>query len=431
MASIQKRGGNSYLLVVENGYKANGKRDRRTRTIRVKDEKILRAPRRLQNHLEKELLKFELEIETGEYISPERLLIRDFVEEWKTKHAEVNLAGKTRMNYYEKLDNYILPRFGYRKLSELTPKHIVDFIHDVSQPGAAVSGRKEPLGDSTIYEIDKTLRVILNKAVEWRMIKESPMEGLSRPSIKKKRMKYYEAEDVIKFMEAMYREEPVWRMYFITAAISGMRRGEVIALRWSDLDFEKGHIKLFRSIPYFEGGKPHVKSTKTNEDIRIVTMPDWYFREMGKYKEIWDEEKEFMGDNWEGGDDDYLFHGGKGIPYLPETATRTWGKIKKKHKLKNIRLHDLRHTMITFLFESGEKLINIQERAGHSSSKITSDIYGHVSKRASKSTAKWFDKFDPAQFVNNSSTSEILSTSTDRRNAYTSRFKEGKQNGAG
>jgi len=239
----------------------------------------------------------------------------------------------------------------------------VNFLHDISQPGAAASERKEPLSDATLYEIGKTMRVVFNKAV-------------------------------------VYQIDPVWRMLFITYAISGMRRGEGVALRWSDYHFEEGFIELTRSIPAFVDGKPHVKSTKTDENIRIITMPRWYMDEMEAFKVLWEKEKELVGDEWMGRSDDYVFHSGKGVPYVPESVTGAWAKIKKRYELKNIRLHDLRYTMITFLLNEGETLLNVQERAGHSSSKITTYVYGHVTKRVNKGTAEHFNKFDPRQFVN-------------------------------
>ncbi|MFD2923483.1 tyrosine-type recombinase/integrase [Halobacillus naozhouensis] len=87
-------------------------------------------------------------------------------------------------------------------------------------------------------------------------------------------------------------------------------------------------------------------------------------------------------------------------PFWPQTATSRWIKIKKKYNIKNIRLHDLRHTMVTLLMEEGESLKAIQERAGHCSSRITSYIYGHLTKKAKRSTAEKFEKYDPSNSVN-------------------------------
>ncbi|WP_121615261.1 tyrosine-type recombinase/integrase [Virgibacillus halodenitrificans] len=429
MASYQRRGENSFLLVVEAGYTATGKRKKRTKTIRVEDEKLLRTTKRLKDYIEKELYIFQSEVEAGQYIKPEKLKLNDFVDMWHKKHAEKILAVKTHRSYREKLDNYILPYLGHKKLEEIKPMHIVDFLDYVSQPGSAI--RTKQLSDSTIYEIDKTLRVVLNKAVEWQLLNKSPMDGLSRPKIKKKKMKYYDEDDVIQFLQAMYKENIVWRLLFITSAISGMRRGEVVGLRWSDYYFEDGYILLTRSIPFFENGQPYIKRTKTDEDSRIITMPDWYMEEMKIFKEYWEDEKELNGDDWRGGEYDYVFHSGEGVPYTPETVTGTWAKIKNRHDLKNIRLHDLRHTMVTYLLSQGESILNVQERAGHSSSKITTDIYGHVTKKVRKTTADRFNKFDPRKFVNNSSTIRFTGKVRRRKKLDVSTLEEQKNSERG
>src|SRR5690625_3270954 len=111
MASIQPRGGNSFLLVVELGYDGSGKRQRKTRTIRVEDDKLLRTKKRLQEFLEHELHKFKIEIESGEYISSDNLKFKDFVDDWTEKHAIINLEKTTLKNYKVHLDNYLIPKF--------------------------------------------------------------------------------------------------------------------------------------------------------------------------------------------------------------------------------------------------------------------------------------------------------------------------------
>lgn len=410
LAHYQQRGKNSFLLVVDLGYDGQGKRDRRTKTIRIDDERLLRTTKRLDDYLKTELYAFQAEVESGEFVAPNKTNLSDFIQIWDDRFARhpKNLAKTTRKNYLTNLDNYVIPKFGNIRMDKIKTIQIVNFLDDLSKPGAAKSGRKEPLEDSSIYEIDKVMRVIFNKAVEWKVLKESPMEGLSRPRVTKKKMAYYDEDDVFSFFEAIYKEHVVWRMYFITEILSGMRRSEGIALQWPDYNFDKQYIGLNRSIPIFENGQPHVKGTKTDEDLRIIYMPEWYMEEMVKYKEFWDMEKYAAGDKWIGGDDQYVFHNGFGKPYTPNNASKMWKKIINRHSLKDIRLHDLRHTMVTYLLNSGETLFNVSKRAGHSSSKITSDIYGHADERGGKSAVKHFEKFDPKNLDNNWTTSAIF-----------------------
>src|SRR5690625_1124849 len=128
MAHYQKRGKNSFLLVVDLGRDGRGKRIRKTKTIRIEDEALLRTTRRLEEYLKGKLYKFQAEIEAGEYIDTKNLKFKDFVDDWIDRHAERNLAKRTQQNYKEKIDNYLLPYFGNDKLEDIKAMHIVMFL---------------------------------------------------------------------------------------------------------------------------------------------------------------------------------------------------------------------------------------------------------------------------------------------------------------
>lgn len=372
----------------------------------MEDEKLLRTKKRLEDHLKKELYKFQIEVETGAYINTRNLKFRDFVDDWYDKHAYKNLEETTIKNYKSHLNNYLLPEFGNMYLNKIQTMHIVNFLDNISKPNTSNKGKT--LSDSTIYEFDKTLRVIFNKAVEWKVLKEHPQNGLPRPRIRKRKMNTYNEMDFVKLIEALYQEEPVWKMFFLTSALSGMRRSEVIALQWMDINFEEHFIRLKRSMPLIIDGKPYIKGTKTNENERIIYMPEWYMNELILFKEFWDLERYAVGNKWGGNKSDFIFHNGYGKVYTPESATKTWGKIIKRYNLKKIRLHDLRHTMITYLLNRGESPFNVMKREGHADVKITTDTYGHGDEYGGRSSAKHFEKFKPKETVNNRSTSTII-----------------------
>lgn len=128
MAHYQQRGKNSFLLVVDLGRDGRGKRIRKTKTIRIEDEKLLRTKRRLEEYLNKELYKFQAEVESGEYISTKNLKFKDFVDDWMNKHAYKNLEKTTIKNYKIHLDNYIIPHFGNMNLDKIKAIHVVNFL---------------------------------------------------------------------------------------------------------------------------------------------------------------------------------------------------------------------------------------------------------------------------------------------------------------
>lgn len=387
MASIEKRGKNSYRLVVEAGYDAQGKRIKRTKTIRVEDKL---TPKKLKEYLDLELAKFRMEVEAGEYIAPEKMTFSAFAEEWRKKFAEKELSPTTLKNDLNRLNKHILPAFGHIRLDHLKTIHIVNFINQLREAG---------LSENTILNIYKVLKNILSCAKEWRLIATNPIDGVKRPKQEKKRMKYLDENEAKQVIAALYEEPTVWRLYFLGAMLGGFRRGELLALEWPDVNFEENTIYIGKSIPLTLNGEPVVKKPKTEESVGIVDMPEWYMQELRAYYKQWQKVRWTLGDQWKGGDKQYVFHNGYGKPYHYTTPTQTWRKFLKRHRLKEVRLHDLRHTAATLLIEAGTDLKVVQERLRHSKYQTTADFYAHVTKKVNKETAAKLEKFNPKSMI--------------------------------
>ncbi|GIM44458.1 hypothetical protein DNHGIG_00070 [Collibacillus ludicampi] len=394
MASIEKRGKNSYRLVVELGYDANGKRIRRSKTVHVKTKR----------EAEKELAKFVTEIESGEYIAPEKMSFKNFVEnEWLKKYAEKELALTTLNKYTSHFRSHILPFFGHKQLNDIKTLYIINFFNEIQKEGERKDGKSGQLSEITVRDIYTILRSVFSNAVEWRVIPNNPMDGVKRPKVGKRNPNFYETDETQEIIRALYDEPASWRLYFLGAMLGGFRRGELTALEWTDVDFDENTITIRKSISYTLQGKAVVKGTKTNEYERIVVMPEWYMRELRKYYTEWKKERLLVGDLWEGGDKQYVFHGGTGKPYYYTTPTKRWRKFLAKHDFRYIRLHDLRHTAATLLIEAGVDLKAIQERLGHSTYQVTADIYAHVTKKVNKAAADKLERLAPKNLVPNSS----------------------------
>lgn len=174
----------------------------------------------------------------------------------------------------------------------------------------------------------------------------------------------------------------------------GFRRGEGVALEWSDFNFEDNSIRIDESISLTQEGKAVINKPK-NGSVGEVDRPAWYMNEMKRYRRNWLEEKMLAGDKWEVGDKEYVFHSGLGKPYYYDTPSKRWSKFLKKHNLKRVNLYALRHTTAVLLLEDGVSLKDIRERLCHTKYQTTADIYGHISKKKSKETASKFDNYDP------------------------------------
>lgn len=394
MASIEKRGTNSWRLVVETGYDARGKRVKRTKSIRVEDEALLKTTKKLRDFLNDELVKFKIEVEAGEYIVPEKMTFAVFINEWRSKYAEKELSPKTLNIYDGHIKNHISPALGHKKLDDIKPMHIVTMLDNLSKPGARKDGRDEPLSGRTIQYIFAVMQNLFSQAVGWRLIKTNPIQGIKKPKAEKKKAQYYDADEAKTVIEALYKEPVMWRLFVLGAILGGFRRGELVALEWPDVLFDQEAIHIRKSIPLMENGKVIEKDPKNGEE-RTVEMPQWYMDELRRYHLEWREERMKIRDRWEGGDREYIFHAGLGKPIFYDYPSEWWRKFTKRHELRHIRFHDLRHSSATLLIEQGASLKAIQERLGHKQHQTTADIYAHVTKKVSRDLAEKFDQFDP------------------------------------
>lgn len=398
MASIEKRGQNTWRLTVELGTGADGKRIRRRKTIKVEDKSLLKTTKKLREYLEQEWLKFKMEVESGEYIKPEKMTLSAFAEEWRTKYAEKKLSPLTSKTYLHHIHNHILPALGHKRLDEIKPLHLVTLINELQETGARKDGREGKLSCNTVIYIYNVLRNLFNVAMDWKLISSNPMDGVQKPKKEKRKMDYYDADEAREVIKCLFKEPLMWRVFILGSMIGGFRRGELLALEWSDVDFENQTIHIHKSISLVKDGQVFEKGTKNNED-RYVDMPGWYMEELKKYYKEWKKQRWENASRWEGGDREYLFHSGTGKPLYHTTPTAWWNDFVKRHGLRKIRLHDLRHSSATLLIEAGAHLKAIQERLGHKQYQTTADIYSHVTKRVSRELAEKFDMFDPRKNI--------------------------------
>jgi integrase len=390
MASIRKRGKNSYLLIQEQGYDAKGKRIQHTKTILVEDPSLRRAPKRLQEYLNTELVKFKMEVESGTYVTPEKLTFKAFVDQWKRKHVFVDLADKTIDNYLLQLDNRIVPYFENLYMDQVKTMHILDYLEFLRTPEARMDGKKNPLGSATIVYNYRILRSLFGKAVEWNILKKNPMIGIKKPNEDDVgEMQYYEEAEIGALFLALENEPLHLRSLVILAITTGMRRAELLGLEWKYIDLDRGILEIKNTIPKFKNGKPVVKGTKNKKTRKIALSPS-VVAELQMYYEEWMRERNMITELWEDGKFEYLFCHPNGKPLNPERLTKHWTAFYRRHKLRPIRLHDLRHTSVSWMIYQKVHLAAIAKRVGHSNTKMMS-IYGHIFESVDQAAASVFD----------------------------------------
>ena len=237
-------------------------------------------------------------------------------------------------------------------------------------------------------------------AFEWNIIQQNPMIGVDRPSAnksEKKKMrdvkKNYTKSEAAEIIIAMNNLPDHWRLYFTGVLLGGFRRGELLAIEWSSLDYEQSAIYIENQITIDKTGSKEEREVKTEESEGWIPMPKWYMDELKRYKAKWGREK-LRSKKWLADEKEYIFHGKHGVMYYPSSPTREWSKFLKANKLPHVNLHGLRHTAATLLREHGADQRSIQKFLRHTKIETT-NRYVHEQDTVSRSLIDPLDALNP------------------------------------
>lgn len=364
------------------GLTAEGKRIRRRKTVKANGIKEAR----------KKWAEFKVEVEAGEYISPEKMKFRDFVKEWRTKHALENLEPTTLTNYELQLKNHILPELGYRQINEIEPFHIVNFLNKLKKPGARKDGKEGGLSGTSRRFIHRILIDIFDRAKEWKLIKSNPARAVKRPKDDTEEREVFYEKELLTVFQRLEKEPLKWRTFVEMAATTGMRRGELLALdiRHIRLKDNKGFVDVRESLAWVKG-KPYFKEVKSKKSKRTIALTPEIIPNVKALSNEVKKNKIMLGDKWKGGDHMLLFGQWNGLPTYKDTPLNWFKKFLKRHGIKKkVTIHGLRHSMATFLLAKGRSLKEIQERLGHADVRTTANLYTHFIKELDEESANAF-----------------------------------------
>ena len=305
-----------------------------------------------------------------------RMTLGEWFERWFKDYAEVTLRPSTVRGYrrYAKQINRFL---GDKQISLITTQQIQRMYNNLKRDGREKARKKlgDGLSDSTVRSIHMLLHEVMEAAVQARLIAKNPTAGMKIPKCNYPDKKILSESELARFMEAIERE-PLWRDFFYTEITTGLRRGEICGLKWSDLDTERGTLKIERSIGNGEGGKLEIGETKTEKGKRVIRLPASTLRILTERKESALTEWIFPN----------LLEPEK--PMNPSTAYDKLKSILKAAGLPNIRFHDLRHTFATHALTSGVDAKTLAGILGHTNASFTLDTYTHVTGEMQKNAAE-------------------------------------------
>lgn len=378
-AKIKYRGNDSYLLTVTNGYDNRGKQKSYTKTIQAT------SPR----EAEKAYIAFAAAIQRGEIIGTKKLKIEDFAWQWYHDYCEKNLAPKTQQTYKNYLEQRIIPLLGHLDMHKINPQHVIRFINELKENGKRFDGREGQLSDETIRYCFRVLSSMLKDAVQWQVIPSSPCERVKPPRVAKHKAKVFNEEEVKKLLNCLLSEPLKYQAIIIVAITTGMRLGELMGLKWTDIDFSINVLTVNRTNQVIKGKGIISKTPKNDSSARSLALPKRTVEILKLYKKEQNEQRLLLGELWK--DDNWIFTTWNGTAMYPTTPSKWFREFLKRNELPHIPFHGLRHTSATLLIAQGAPLKNISSRLGHSDIRTTGNIYGHALQSVDKKLADTMD----------------------------------------
>ncbi len=357
-----------YRISIEKGRKQDGTRNRITETF----EGTLKQAIDRRDELLYEVKHFQIKPDSN-------MNFLEYAKLWLKDYAEINIKPSTLYGYKSCLNAHILPRFKDYKLSDITVYELEKFYNDLRKTKSLnpdSNGNHNLLSEAVVRHQHSLLCVMLNTAVKWDFINFNPCLKLTKPpTVTRKEMKFYDEEELKKLFQHLEYENLTFKTAIYLLTLGGIRRGECLGLFWEHVDFEKKTITIKNNLLNIREKGVYLDTPKTKKSKRTISLPDICFDLLKKLKAKQELEKEMFSNDWM--DTEFVFKDEYGNYYNPSRLSRQWVLFQKKHNLKHIRLHDLRHTCATYLLSHNVPIATVSKKLGHSNIYTTLDVYTH------------------------------------------------------
>ncbi len=315
---------------------------------------------------------------TTEKIKPD-MPFGEWIDFWYQTYCRHTLRITTKSDYENRIYNHIIPEIGKIPLNKLSQSDLQQFYAKEKTGGrklhAETLGKR--LSDRTIRAIHANCRTALQRAVQDGLIRTNPAVGCKLPPKKAREMQVLTQNEILRFLHQA-KDEGYYELFLLELG-TGMRRGEILALKWSDLNPSTGELHIERQV-YIIKAEVIISAPKTKASVRTVILPESLVRILAEYRKSVDSEWMFPS-------------------LLDNSRLRNPSSVRKRLQLileqaggKKVRFHDLRHTFATMALEHGMDVKTLSATIGHVSSATTLDIYSHITDTMQRQAAVWIDR---------------------------------------
>ena len=303
----------------------------------------------------KRVVELEHQLNNGTIINPSNYSVAELMTDWLKDHAKPNTRRTTYDGYAMMASTHIIPALGAIPLHKLQPSHVQSYYTQKLESG---------LSNRTVKHHHRVLSQAIKYGVGLQRVGRNVCDSVKAPVVKNKEMNPLDEYQVNAFLDSV--KDHRFYNFFHLAVNTGMRRSELLGLRWKDID--DLNIYISQVLHQAKGGEIIIEEPKTEKSRRRIDIAPSTALELSRYREY----KEAMNG------DDLVFTDYKGVPFKTSSISRSFNTALKNLGIDGVRFHDLRHTHATLMLKQNVNPKIIQERLGHSSITVTMDIYGHV-----------------------------------------------------
>ena len=311
------------------------------------------------------------DMNTGSYVMPGRLTLAEWIRDSWLPMTEPRVKPTTFHSYRRNLELHVLPTLGQKPLQQLTPPMLTTLYGQLARD----TDKRNGLSAKTISYIHATVHKVLADAVDAGLLGRNVAAGAKPPRPARRAVggvNAWEPNELARFLAYVKetRLDAIWRL----TAMTGMRRGEVLGLRWCDLDLDRARLSVRQAVVAV--GYEVVHSTPKSHSARVIDLDAKTVDQLRGHRARQDAERAEWGSDYQ--DQDLVVAKENGEPIHPHTFSQAFERLIEKAGLRTIRLHDLRHTHATLALKAGVPVKVISERLGHESPAFTLKQYAHV-----------------------------------------------------
>mgnify|MGYP003785215373 FL=1 len=368
----------------------------------------------MEKRVQLEAAQLELALEDGSLQQRQEHTVATFAPVWSEEYVRPNCSENYLKTVRHMLDKHIIPSLGEIQLSKLTPLTIEKFLNllrrtpkestalppeqrkrkpteaEIQHYHARVSKQAtDPtlLSEHTVLHYYNCLNSMLERAVAWKILAENPMETVTRPRFKRKKMKFLDDDQALELLRRLSGEEDMsFRAAVLLALTCGLRLGEVGGLLFSDVDFKAGTIDISRAYKYTPEDGNFYGDPKSDEGARLISLPLALLVLLDETRKYQAEVASRLGDRWRG--TGLIVCGWDGSPLHHDTPSKQWRKFADRNGFLKVRFHDLRHTHATLLLSSNIDAVAVASRMGHSDAETTLREYAHALRKRDVAAAE-------------------------------------------